>query len=92
MKRKRHTESQIIAKLRQAEAERAGGATIEAVCKRLEISTQTYLRWRERYTGMQVDQVKRMRELEHENSRLKKLVAQQALDIDVLKDVASKKW
>lgn len=52
MKRKRHTGSQIIAKLRQAEAERAGGATIEAVCKRLEISTQTYMRWRERYAGM----------------------------------------
>lgn len=92
MKRKRHTESQIIAKLRQAEAERAGGATIEAICKRLEISTQTYMRWRERYSGMQVDQVKQLRELEHENSQLKKLVADQALNIAVLKDVASKKW
>jgi transposase-like protein len=92
MKRKRHTESQIIAKLRQGEAERAGGATIEAVCKRLEISTQTYLRWRERYGGMQVDQVKRLRELEHENGRLKRIVADQALNIEVLKDVASKKW
>ena len=92
MKRKKHTESQIIAKLRQGEAERAGGATIEAVCKRLEISTQTYTRWRERYSGMQVDQVKRLREVEHENGRLKKLVAQQALDIDILKDVASKRW
>lgn len=92
MKRKKHTEAQIIAKLRQGEAERAAGATLEAVCKRLEISTQTYMRWRERYSGMQVDQVKRLREVEHENGRLKKLVAQQALDIDFLKDVASKKW
>jgi hypothetical protein len=92
MKRKRHTESQIIAKLRQAEAERAGGATIEAVCKRLEISTQTYMRWRERYAGMQVNQVKRLRELEHENGRLRKLVAQQAMDIDTLREVAAKKW
>ena len=92
MKRKRHTESQIIAKLRQAEAERAGGATLEAICKRLEISYQTYLRWRERYAGMQVNQVKRLRGLEHENGRLRKLVAQQAMDIDALKDVASKKW
>jgi methylphosphotriester-DNA--protein-cysteine methyltransferase len=92
MKRKRHTESQIIAKLRQAETERAGGATLEAICKRLEISYQTYLRWRERYAGMQVNQVKRLRELEHENGRLRKLVAQQAMDIDALKDVASKKW
>ena len=92
MKRKRHTESQIIAKLRQAEAERAGGATIEAVCKRLEISAQTYMRWRERYAGMQVNQVKRLRELEHENGRLRKLVAQQAMDIDTLKEMVTKKW
>ena len=92
MKRKKHTEAQIIAKLRQGEAERAAGATMEAVCKRLEISTQTYMRWRERYSGMQVGHVKRLRELEYENGRLKKLVAQQALDIDALRDVASKKW
>jgi len=92
MRRERHTESQIIGKLRQAEAERAGGATIEAVCKRLEISTQTYMRWRERYAGMQVNQVKRLRELEHENGRLRKLVAQQAMDIDTLKEVVGKKW
>jgi putative transposase len=92
MKGKRHSESQIIAKLRQAETERANGATIEAVCRRLEISVQTYVRWRSRYAGMQVNQVKRLRELEHENGRLKKLVAQQALDIDFLKDVTSKKW
>ena len=81
MKRKRHTESQIIGKLRQAEAERVAGATIEAVCKRLEISTQTYIRWRERYAGMQVEQVKHVRELEQENGRLKKIVAQQAMNI-----------
>jgi hypothetical protein len=92
MKRKRHTEAQIIAKLRQAEAERASGATIEAICKRLEISTQTYMRWRERYTGAQADQAKRVRELEQDNARLRKLVAQQALDIDALRDVAKKKW
>jgi putative transposase len=58
----------------------------------LEISVQTYVRWRARYAGMQVNQVKRLRELEHENGRLKKLVGQQALDIDALRDVASKKW
>ena len=92
MKRKRHTEAQIIAKLRQAEAERASGATIEAICRRLEISTQTYTRWRERYTGAQADQTKRVRELEQDNARLRKLVAQQALDIDALRDVAKKKW
>lgn len=62
------------------------------VCKRLEISPQTYMRWRERYAGMQVNQVKRLRELEHENGRLRKLVAQQAMDIDTLREVAAKKW
>ncbi len=92
MKRKKHTPDQIIAKLRQAEAERAAGASIEAVCRKLEISTQTYVRWRERYAGMQVNQVKRLRELEHENGRLRKLVAQQAMDIDTLREVAAKKW
>ena len=92
MKRKKHTEAQIIAKLRQGEAERASGSTMEAVCKRLEISTQTYLRWRERYSGAHGDQAKHVRELEQDNARLRKLVAQQALDIDALRDVAKKKW
>jgi len=70
MKRKKHTPDQIIAKLRQAEAERAQGASVEVVCRKLEISTQTYMRLRQQYAGMQVDQVKRLRELEHENTRL----------------------
>jgi hypothetical protein len=92
MKRKKHTPDQIIAKLRQAEAERAQGASVEVVCRKLEISTQTYMRWRQQYAGMQVDQVKRLRELEHENTRLKKLVAEQAMDIAALKEISRKKW
>jgi transposase len=92
MKRKKHTPDQIIAKLRQAEAERAQGASVEVVCRKLEISTQTYMRWQQQYAGMQVDQVKRLRELEHENTRLKKLVAEQAMDIAALKEISRKKW
>ena len=92
MKRKRHTPEQIIAKLRQAETERANGATVAQACKKLGVSEQTYQRWRQMYSGMQPDQLKRLKGLERENSRLKKLVAEQAMDIDVLKEVASKNW
>lgn len=92
MKQKKHTPEQIIAKLRQAEMERAQGTSIQLVCRKLEISYQTYLRWRQEYAGMQVDQVSRLRELEHENTRLKKLVAEQAMDIAALKEISRKKW
>ena len=92
MKRKRHTAEQIIAKLRQGELERAGGATIADVSKKLGVSEQTYQRWRQLYGGMKVDQLRRLKDLERENGRLKKIVAEQAMDIDVLKDVASKNW
>jgi len=92
MKRKKHTPEQIVGKLRQAEAERAQGATLEAVCRKLEISTQTYLRWRQTYAGMQLDQVRQLRELGRENGRLKKLVAEQALDIVALKEIGRKNW
>jgi transposase-like protein len=92
MKRKRHTPEQIIAKLREAETERANGSTVAQVCKKLGVSEQTYQRWRQIYSGMQPDQLKRLKALERENSRLKKLVAEQAMDIDVLKEVASKSW
>ncbi len=92
MKRKRHTAEQIIAKLRQAEVERANGATVPEVCKKLGVSEQTYQRWRQLYGGMKGNQLRRLKDLERENGRLKKIVAQQAMDIDVLKDVASKNW
>ena len=92
MKRKRHTAEQIIAKLRQGELERGNGATVADVCKKLGVSEQTYQRWRQLYGGMKPDQLRRLKDLERENSRLKKIVAEQAMDIDVLKDVASKNW
>ena len=92
MKRKRHTAEQIIAKLRQGEVERGNGASVADVCKKLGVSEQTYQRWREQYGGMQENQLRRLKDLERENGRLKKIVAQQAMDIDVLKDVTSKNW
>ena len=92
MKRKRHTAEQIIAKLRQGEVERANGAAVPEVCKKLGVSEQTYQRWRQLYGGMKANQLRRLRGLERENGRLKKIVAEQAMDIDVLKDVASKNW
>ena len=80
MKRKRHTPEQIIAKLRQAEIDRAAGATVSAVCAKLGVSEQTYQRWRQLYGGMKPDELKRLKDLERENTRLKKLVAEQAVD------------
>jgi len=89
MARKRHTPEQIINKLRQAEVEIANGATIAQVCKKIGVTDQTYYRWRNEYGGMRVDQAKRLKELEKENAQLRKLVADQALDISILKEVAS---
>ena len=89
MARKRHTPEQIINKLRQAEVEIANGATVAQVCKKIGVTDQTYYRWRAEYGGMRVDQAKRLRELEAENARLKKLVADQALDISILREAAS---
>ena len=89
MSSKRHTAEQIINKLRQAEVEIANGATVAQVCKKIGVTEQTYYRWRTEYGGMRVDQAKRLKELEQENGRLKKLVADQALDISILKEAAS---
>lgn len=88
MKRKRHTPEQIIRKLRDAEARLASGATIPEVAKELGISETTFHRWRAQYGGMKADEAKRLQELEKENARLKKIVAEQALDISILKEVA----
>lgn len=89
MASKRHTPEQIINKLRQAEVEIANGATIAQVCKKIGVTDQTYYRWRNEYGGMRVDQAKRLKVLEKENAQLKKLVADQALDISILKEAAS---
>ena len=89
MAKKRHTPEQIIRKLREAEVELAKGQTTAAVVRKLEITEQTYYRWRKEYGGLRLDQAKRLKELEKENTRLKKLVADQALDNAILKEAAS---
>ncbi len=89
MGRKRHAAEQIIAKLRAAEVGLAKGQALAEVVRKLEISEQTYYRWRKEYGGLRVDQAKRLKELEKENGRLKKRVADQALDNAILKEVAS---
>lgn len=71
------------------EAEIANGATAAQVCKKIGVTEQTYYRWRAEYGGMRVDQAKRLKELKQENGRLKKLVADQALDIAILREAAS---
>jgi putative transposase len=87
-KRKRHSPEEIIAKLRDAELAEGRGEPLEAILQRLEVSEQTFYRWRNQYGGMKAPDAKRLKELEQENARLKKLVADQALDIDMLKEVA----
>lgn len=89
MSRVRHTSEQIIGKLREAEIQLAKGMKISEVVRQLEITEQTYYRWRKEYGGLRTDQAKRLRELEKENARLKKLVADQALDNAILKEVNS---
>lgn len=92
MARKRNTAEQIITKLREAEVELARGQTVVQVCKKLAVSEQTYYRWRKEYGGMRVEQAKRLKDLERENARLKRLVADQALDNAILRDVAEGNW
>ena len=92
MGRNRHTAEQIIAKLREAEIELARGQKTAEVIRKLGITEQTYYRWRKEYGGLRVDQARRLKELERENGRLKKLVADQALDNAILKEVASGKY
>jgi putative transposase len=86
MRRKRHSPEQIIRKLREAEAELATDASMETVCKKLEISEATYHRWKSQYGGMKADEAKRLKELEKENVRLKKIVADLELDKEILKE------
>src|SRR5438132_14391200 len=86
--RRRHTPEQVIRKLREAERMRGEGKTIPEAAKELGISEQTYHRWRNQYGGMKADDVKRLKELERENARLKRIVADQALENQALKEVA----
>ncbi len=92
MGRKRHTAEEIIGKLRTAEIELAKGLGTAEVVRKLEITEQTYYRWRKEYGGLRLDQAKRLKELEKEHTRLKRLVAGQALDNAILKEVSSGKF
>jgi len=86
MPKKRFTPEQIINKLREAEIELARGLSAGDVCRKLEISEHTYYRWRQEYGGLKVEQARRLKMLEQENARLKRLVGEQALDIAILKE------
>ncbi len=92
MKKKKHSPEQIVRKLRKADQLRADGQTVAQVIVELGISQPTYNRWRNKYGMMNVAEVKRLRALEKENQRLKTIVADQALDIAMLKEVAEGNW
>jgi transposase-like protein len=91
-RRKRHTPEQIVRKLRDADAMLNSGKDEAAVLQALEISESTYERWRRQYGGMKAEEAKRLKELEDENKRLKQLVADQALDIQMLKHISEGNW
>ena len=88
MKGKRYSEEQIVRILQEVD----GGKSVAGVCREYGVSEQSIYRWRTKYGGMEVSDVRRLRQLEEENRRLKKLVADQALDIQLLKEINSKKW
>lgn len=88
MKRSRFSEEQVIGILREAES----GETVKAVCARHNVSEATYYAWKRKYGGMDVQEARRLRSLESENARLKRIVADQTMQIDILKEVNSKKW
>jgi putative transposase len=92
MKGKKYTAEQIVAKLREAEVLLAKGMATAEVCRQLEITDVTYYRWRKEYGGLRIDQAKRLKELEQENSRLKKVVADLMLDKAILKEAARKNF
>ena len=88
MARRRHTPEQIIRKLREADRLLGEGAEIADVARHLEVSEATYQRWRNQFGGMKADDAKRLKELERENSRLKRIVADKELEVDALREVS----
>ncbi len=92
MARQRHTPEQIIGKLREAELEIAKGGSVAAACKKIAVTEQTDYSWRREYGGLKVDQAKRLKELEGENARLKRLLADAELDKAILKEAARGKY
>ena len=89
---KRHTTEEIVRKLRAADVALGEGKTMVQVCKQLKVTEQTYYRWRKEYGSMNLGDAKRLKELEQENAKLKKIIADLALDKEALKDVLKKKW
>ena len=86
--KKRYSEEQIITAIKEHEA----GAKVDDICRRLGISSGTFYNWRIKYAGLEVNEAKRLRELEQENNKLKRLLAEKLLEVDAMKDVLSKKW
>lgn len=86
--KKRYTEEQIIKAIKEHEV----GAKVEDICRRLNISNGTFYNWRSKYAGLEVSEARRLRELESENNKLKKLLADKLLEVEAMKDVLSKKW
>ncbi|MFN8222180.1 MAG: transposase [Gaiellales bacterium] len=91
-RRRRHTPEQIVRKLREADRLLGEGLEVAAVAKQLEVSEQTLQRWRARYGGLKADDARRLKELEKENGKLKRIVADQLLEIDALNEVAKGNW
>jgi len=87
-KRKQHSEDQIIKALKRQEA----GEAVKIICREIGIHETTFYNWKQKFGGMELSEAKRMRAVEEENRRLKRIVADQALDIQMLKDINSKKW
>ncbi len=92
MKRRRHTPEQVIRKLREADRMLGEGKTIPEVARALEVSENTYHRWRNQFGGMKADDAKRLKELERENVRLKRIVADQVLENQALKEISRGNW
>ena len=86
--KKRYSETQIVSMLRQADVLAGKGSTVPEICREIEVSQQTYYRWRQKYGGMSPEMVKELKELQKENTRLKNIVANQAIDLEILKEVA----
>jgi putative transposase len=92
MPRRRHTPGQIVRKLNEADRMLNEGADVAAVARHLQVTEATYHRWRNQYGGMKADDAKKLKELEKENQRLKRIVADKELEIDALREIASGKW
>lgn len=92
MARRRHTPDQIVRKLREADRMLSEGSDVAAVARHLEVSEQTFYRWRNQYGGLKANDAKRLKELERENARLKRIVADKELEIDALKEIARGNW